>query len=47
MSFSRTSPIDFEENPISDKDKKQFIAKVRKNNPNSHIGYWENFLEND
>ncbi len=45
--INRTTPVDLEENPITYKEKRQFIAKVKKNNSNSNIDYWENFLEDD
>jgi hypothetical protein len=47
ISVNRTSPVDLEKNPISAKEKKQFIAEIKKNNANSDIDYWENFLEED
>lgn len=47
ISVNRTTPVDLEENPISDKERKQFIMKVEKNNPESDIGYWVGFLETE
>ena len=47
ISVNRTSPVDLEKNPISSTEKKQLIADIKKNNSNSDIDYWENFLEED
>ncbi|MBX2967674.1 MAG: hypothetical protein KF845_16150 [Cyclobacteriaceae bacterium] len=46
-SVNRSTPVDLEENPISDNEKKQFLARIKKNNSYSDIDYWENFLEAD
>jgi hypothetical protein len=47
ISVNRTTPVDLEENPISDTEMKQFIKKVKKNNPGSDIDYWVVFLETE
>jgi len=47
LSEDRISPMDFERNPISTKEFEKFIARVKKNNSEVEIDYWENFIESD
>ena len=45
LSFGRNTPETFEENPLPEKDKNEFISALRLANPNSEIEYWEGFFD--
>lgn len=47
LSINRESPVAMEKNPITSTERKQFLNRIRKYNPNSDIEYWEFFMEED
>jgi len=47
LSVNRSTPKEWDINPLSEKEKKAFLTVVATNNPDSEIGYWENFLDLD
>ena len=47
LSIDRDNPAKIEENPITETEYHRFISNVKNKNPNTEIGFWEVFLEND
>jgi hypothetical protein len=47
LSQKRTNPVDLEKNPISKKERKQFIKQIEEENPNVDVDYWDNILEDE
>jgi hypothetical protein len=47
VSLKRTNPVELEANPITEKERQDFLSEIETKNPNSEIWFWETFLEND
>lgn len=46
LSKKRTTPVEFEKNPIPEKEQLRFMKNVEDENPNIDIDYWSMFMEN-
>lgn len=46
VSENRTYPVDIENNPIDNHERKAVIKEIRKLIPHSEVEYWEAFLDN-
>jgi len=47
LSVDRQSPVKIEENPFTKTEIKNFLSKVKKNNKNVEIWWWEQFLDHE
>ena len=47
ISKGRDNPSELEENPISEKERKNFLTSVLNLNPKTELYFWELFLENE
>lgn len=45
LSINRGTPEEWDKNPLSEKEKNTFLTAIAADNPDSQIGYWENFLD--
>jgi hypothetical protein len=45
ISKNRTDPDELEKTPISKKERQNLLQEIRRQNSNSEIWFWENFLE--
>lgn len=45
ISKDRTTPVDLENHPITDKEKQKIISEIKKYNPHSEMWYCEQILE--
>jgi hypothetical protein len=43
---NRTNPVELEKHPITDKERKDALAKIEVENPDVEIWFWETFFEN-
>ena len=46
ISKNRNTPVELDENPLPDKEKIEILEKIKKQNPNSELWYWEDIFDN-
>ena len=47
LTVGRTSPAEFETNPIPERTKKAFLAKIAANNKKAEVWFWAMWVEED
>jgi len=47
VSKGRTNPIHIEQNPVTVKERKAIMTKIRKQNPETKLWFWEAFFDDD
>jgi hypothetical protein len=47
LSVNRTTPVDLERKPITEKERGQFIKNIKRNNSDIEFEYWDNLISEE